>query len=162
MNADPDIRRRRAILYSVAAVVLAVLVAFAILPRGKGDEKPKNTEPPRAAVILERIKLKAVDDSKSSGIAELLRRGEKRSLRVLAVKLKPNKGDDEAYQLVLTGGEAEEKLLGNAIVGTPRVFVGESKLKDGELERYRRIELRRVTRGPSPSATTVLRGKISR
>jgi hypothetical protein len=159
---DSSIRRRRQILYTAALLVLGVLVAVAILPGLKSDKPKTSTVPPKTPVILARINLKSVAGQTGSGVAELLRRGSTNSLRVLAIKLPPNKTDDEAYQLVLAGKSSSERLLGTAIVGKQGVFVGEAKLGIDELERYRRIELRRVTRGSNPTAENVLRGRIPR
>jgi hypothetical protein len=64
--------------------------------------------------------------------------------------------------LLLTGGQPEDKLLGNSVVGSERIFVGEAKLTVAELHKYKRVELRVITNGAPPSSKTVLRGTIPR
>ncbi len=158
---DPAIAKRRRILYSVALIALVAIAVFALGPLSGSETKPKKQPKVETPVILARIELKPVGRSAASGLAEVLRRGDRQSLRVLATKLTPNK-KDEAYQLVLAGGDAPERLLGTAIVGKERLFVGEAKIGIDELERHRTVQLRRVTRGENPTATTVLRGRIPR
>ncbi len=158
---DPAIAKRRRILYSVALIALVAIAVVALGPLSGSETKPKKQPKVVTPVILARIELKPVGRSSASGLAEVLRRGTRQSLRVLATKLAPNK-QDEAYQLVLAGGKAPERLLGTAIVGKERLFVGEAKIGIDELERHRTVQLRRVTRGANPTATTVLRGRIPR
>lgn len=158
---DPAIARRRRVLYAVALVALVGIAVFALGPLSGEKKKTSKQAKVVTPVILARIELKPVGGSSASGLAEVLRRGSGQSLRVLATKLTPNK-KDEAYQLVLAGGAAPERLLGTAIVGAERLFVGEAKIGIDELERHRTIQLRRVTRGPDATAETVLRGRIPR
>lgn len=157
-----NVARRRAILYSLGALLLLGIVVYAVTGiSASGDDKPKAKAPTATPVIVGRIQLKAVKGESGSGLAELLNRNDQESLRVIASKLPPNQ-KDEAYQLVLAGGKDGERMLGNAVVGKARVFVGEAKLGFAELERYKRVELRRVTRGENPTAELVLRGRIPR
>lgn len=153
--------RRRRLLYAAAglALLLVGVVALLTLLRS-GDDTPDDKRPQLATpVILTRVKLTPPDGGQARGLAELLRREEKESLRVLATRLKPS-AKDNWYQLQLAGGKAPARLLGSAVVGDQRVFVGESKLAISELERHTRVELRRVTR--SGGDTLVLRGRIPR
>lgn len=163
---DPDItrraiRRRRAVLYAAAALALVVIAVVAV--RGLSPDEPKVRTPVRMAppVIVERIRLKAVDGSKAHGLVEVLRRGQNNSLRILATGLKPNRRTD-VHQLVLRGGSAPEQLLGSQNVGQQGVFVGEARISLNELRRHRRIELRLVRGGTPPREKTVLRGRIPR
>lgn len=158
---DPAIAKRRRILYAITAVVAVVIAAVAVTPLLKDDTPKKKRVVTPTPVIVARIDLKPVRGASGGGLAEVLRRNERESLRVLAAKLTPNK-EDQAYQLVLTGGNAKEKLLGTAVVGQQRIFVGESKIGIDELEEHRRIELQRVDKDPSVPRVTVLRGKIPR
>lgn len=153
----PDIRRRRLILYAAASVGLAAVIVVGVLTLAGGTEKPAAKPKLKAPVIVERIPLRPVNNSGARGLGELVRREKGDGFRVLAVQLKPS-GDDEAYQLVLTGG-SPEKLLGTEIVGDDGAFVGESPVSADELHSFKRVELRKVTRSPE-SATTVLRGSI--
>jgi hypothetical protein len=159
-SRNPAVARRRRILYGAAAIVLIAAVAFAVFPLIKPQKRAKATNPAVRPLIVARIKLRPVGSGRQSGLAEILRRRDSQSLRVMAVALRPNK-EDEAYQLVLAGG-ADEQLLGTEVVGRQRIFVGETKVTAGDLQRHRRIELRRVTRGPGAKATLVLRGRLPR
>lgn len=154
----PDIRRRRLILYAAASLALAAVIVAGVLTLSGGTKKPAAKPKLKAPVIVERIPLKPVDGSSARGLGELVRREDKDGFRVLAVQLKPSSGDNQAYQLVLTGGEPE-KLLGTEVVGKDGAFVGESPVSATELHSFKRVELRRVTRKPE-TAKTVLRGKI--
>lgn len=156
-NQAPDIRRRRLILYAAASVGLAAVIVAGVLTLSGGTKKPTAKPKLKAPVIVERIPLKPVDGSSARGLGELVRRESKDGFRVLAVQLKPS-GDNQAYQLVLTGGEPE-KLLGTEVVGKDGAFVGEAPVSAGELHSFKRVELRRVSRDPE-TAKTVLRGKI--
>jgi hypothetical protein len=158
---DPDIRRRRLVLYACASIALLVIAGFAARSLFQGDDKPKDAPKVIAPVIIERIELKPVRGASGRGLAEVLRRGQAESVRVLAAELKPST-DKQIYQLVLAGGAGEDKLLGNSVVGAERIFVGEARLPVETLNQYRRIELRLITNGAPPSEKTVLRGKIPR
>jgi len=158
---DPDIRKRRLVLYSAAALALVLIAGFAGRTLLSGDDKPKPAPKVLTPVIIERIQLKPVRGASGRGLAEVLRRGSAESMRVLAARVKPST-EKQIYQLLLTGGQPEDKLLGNSAVGSERIFVGEAKLTVAELHKYRRVELRLVTNGEPPSEKTVLRGKIPR
>lgn len=158
---DPDIRKRRLMLYAAALLALLLIGGFAARTLISGEDKPKPAATVLTPVIIERIQLKPVGGGSGRGLAEVLRRGEAESMRVLAARLKPST-DKQIYQLLLTGGQAEDKLLGNSSVGPERIFVGEAKLSVAELHKYRRVELRLITNGAPPSEKTVLRGKIPR
>lgn len=155
---DPAIARRRRILFFGAAAILLALVAVAVVPLLQHDKKPVRVKPPQSAVILARVELKPVGGGQAKGLAEILRRGQDQSIRVLATKLPPSR-EGEVYGLFLAGG-APQRLLGSAVVGSQRIFVGEAKVGIGELEKFKRIELRRATTGQDPKETIVLRGKI--
>lgn len=157
---DPHLARRRYVLYGASSIALLLILALAVVPRLQTNSAPKPKMAPTKPVILARVDLKAVGTGRQSGLAEILRRGREQSLRFLAVGLRPNRRG-EAYQLVLAGGSGE-RLLGTAVVGRQRVFVGEAKVGINEIERHRRVELRRVTRGPDARATLVLRGRLPR
>ncbi|MBJ7457655.1 MAG: hypothetical protein JHD02_00560 [Thermoleophilaceae bacterium] len=158
---DPSVRKRRLVLYSAAGLAILLVAAFAGRTLLAGDDKP--APPPKvvAPVIVERIQMKPVGGSRARGLAEVLRRGNDESVRVLAAQLKPS-AENQVYRLLLTGGPPEDKLLGNSAVGTERIFVGEAKVTVDELHSYKRIEIRAVTNGAPPSEKTVLRGKIPR
>jgi hypothetical protein len=156
---EPDIRRRRVVLYSCAALALLLIAGFAARTLFTGDDKPIAAPKVIAPVIIERIEMKPVRGASGRGLAEVLRRGQAESVRVLAAELKPST-DKQIYQLVLAGGPGDDKLLGNSVVGAERIFVGEAKLPVETLNKYKRIELRLITNGAPPSEKTVLRGKI--
>ncbi|MGK2877692.1 MAG: hypothetical protein ACSLFF_03810 [Solirubrobacterales bacterium] len=158
---DPNIRKRRLVLYSAACLAILLVALFAARSLLAGDDKPK--APPKVVtpVIVERIQMKPVGGSRARGLAEVLRRGDAESVRVLAARLKPTT-DRQIYQLLLTGGAPEDKLLGNSAVGSERIFVGEATVTVEALHKYRRIEIRVVTNGAPPSEEAVLRGKIPR
>lgn len=158
---DPDIRKRRLVLYAAAALALILIAGFAGRTLFSGDDKPKAAPKVLTPVIIERIQLKPVGGTSGRGLAEVLRRGDAESMRVLAARLKPST-EKQVYQLVLTGGQPEDKLLGGSAVGAERIFVGEAKLTVQELHKYRRVELRVITNGAPPTEKTVLRGKIPR
>lgn len=157
---DATLARRRRILYAAAAIGLLIVAAIAALPLLQADKtKTKRTVPVKTPVILARIEMRPVGRSGARGLGEVIRRGREQSLRVIAGKLRPN-AKDEAYQLVLTGGTGGFKLLGTAVVGDQRLFVGESKTSIEQLEGFKRLELRRVTAGVDGTEHTVLRGRI--
>lgn len=158
---DPNLARRRRILYAAALIGLLLVAAVAARPLFTSDSKPKHAAPVVTPVIVARIEMKPVGSSSSRGLAEVLRRGQAESIRVLATKLTPSK-KNAAYQLVLTGGKGDFKLLGTAVVGDQGIFVGESKTDIDEIEEFKRIELRRVTAEPDATEKTVLRGKVPR
>ncbi len=158
---DPDIRKRRLVLYSAAFLAILLIAGSAGRTLISGDDKPKAAPKVLTPVIIERIQLRPVGGSSGRGLAEVLRRGDAESMRVLAARLKPST-DRQIYQLLLTGGQPENKLLGNSVVGSERIFVGEAKLTVAELQKYRRVELRVITNGAPPSEKTVLRGAIPR
>lgn len=160
-GSDPDIRKRRLALYAAAGVAILLVAGFAARSLFSGDDKPRTAPKVQTPVIIERIQMKPVGSANGRGLAEVLRRGETQSLRVLAARLKPAT-DKQVYQLVLTGGSADEKVLGNEVVGAERLFVGESKVSVATLHQHRRIELRLITNGAPPSEKTVLRGSIPR
>lgn len=155
---DPAIARRRRILYAATLMALIAIAAVAIVGLLDQPKPRKPRRPPVTPVILARVELKPVRRASGSGIAEILRRGDQQSLRVLATGLRPS-GRDRIYQLVLAGGSAD-RLLGSAVVGAPRIFVGESKLELKELQRHRFIELRLSS--SADQSETVLRGRIPR
>jgi hypothetical protein len=158
---DPDIRKRRLVLYLAAALALLLIAGFAGRTLLEAEDRPKAAPKVLTPVIIERIQLKPVGGASGRGLAEVLRRGDAESMRVLAARLKPST-EQQVYQLLLTGGQPEEKLLGNSAVGSERIFVGEAKLTVAELHKYRRVELRLITNGAPPTEKTVLRGKIPR
>jgi hypothetical protein len=158
---QPDIRKRRQVLYVATAIGVLLVAVFAARSLFSGDDKPKTAPKVITPVIIERIELKPVDGASGRGLAEVLRRGEAESLRVLTAKLKPS-NDKQIYQLVLTGGTSDEKLLGNEAVGADGIFVGEAKVSIATLHQYKRIEIKRITNGAPPKETTVLRGSIPR
>jgi hypothetical protein len=158
---QPDIRKRRRVLYIAAAIGILLVAAFAARSLFSGDDKPKAAPKVLTPVIIERIQLKPVKGASGRGLAEVLRRGEAESLRVLTAKLKPS-NDKQIYQLVLAGGAAYEKLLGNEAVGAEGIFVGEAKVSVSTLHQYKRIEVRLITNGAPPTEKTVLRGSIPR
>lgn len=158
---DPDIRKRRLVLYSAALLALLLVAGFAGRTLLSGDDNPEVVPKVLTPVIIERIQLKPIGGSSGRGLAEVLRRGSAESMRVLAARLKPST-EKQIYQLVLTGGQPEDKLLGNSAIGSERIFVGEAKLTVAELQKYRRVELRVITNGAPPSEKTVLRGTIPR
>lgn len=158
---DPDIRKRRLVLYACAVVALLVIAVFAARTLFEGDEKPAAAPKVIAPVIIERIQMKPVRGASGQGLAEVLRRGDAESMRVLAAELKPST-DKQVYQLLLAGGPSEDKLLGNSAVGQEKIFVGEAKLPLKTLNQYKRIELRLITNGAPPTEKTILRGKIPR
>lgn len=156
---DPHIQGRRRILYVAAVAASLVVAGVAASSLLKSDNKPKPAPKTVTPVIVARVPLKPVGGASGRGLAEILRRGPAQSMRVLAAKLTPTT-DKQFYQLVLTGGGAEERVLGNEQVGKQSVFVGESKIALAELQKHRYIVLRRVTNGAPVKQTTVLRGKI--
>lgn len=157
---DPAIVRRRRILIAAAGMIILLLGAAALLPLLKDDAKPATTKAPEKPVIVARIQMKATKNAtKAHGLGELIHRGDSESLRVLVSGLRANK-KNEAYQLVLAGGKNPEKLLGTAVVGDQGIFVGEAAVGFDELKQYRRLQLRRVTRGEHPTAVLVATGKI--
>jgi hypothetical protein len=159
---DPSIRRRRLILYTGAAAALILVAGVAAISLfGGKDEKSKPPAKLAAPLIVERIQLKPVGGSSGRGLAEVLRRGDAESLRVLAAQLKPSE-DKQVYQLVLAGGPGGEKLLGNEAVGKQKIFVGESKVSLATFRQYKRVEIRLVTNADPPRVKTVLRGTIPR
>ncbi len=159
---DATLVRRRRVLYLLTAALLAALAVYGALTLELGQDDEPTVRPPVATpVIVARIKLSSVAGQRGRGLGELINRNDKESLRVLASRLRPNR-EGEAYQLVLAGGPDGERMLGNAVVGDARVFVGEAELSFDQLERYKRVELRRVTAGERPTAELVLRGKIPR
>lgn len=157
---DPVIARRRRILFAVGGLVLLCVTIVAVTPLLKSDKKAKTVQPPKQAVILARVELRPVGGANGKGLAEVIRRGGQQSVRVLAARIAPSK-DGEVYGLFLTNG-AKQKLLGSALVGSQRIFVGESKVGIHELEQFKRIELRRATTGANPKETVILRGRIPR
>jgi hypothetical protein len=159
---DKSIARRRRLLYAAAFVGFLLVAAVAARSIFSGDDKDTKTPVKLTApVIVERIQLKPVGSSSGRGLAEVLRRGNAESLRVLVAELKPT-ANGQIYQLVLTGGPKDEKLLGNEAVGKQKIFVGEAKLPLETLHSYRRIELRLVTNGDPPDEALIVRGKIPR
>ncbi|MBJ7354967.1 MAG: hypothetical protein JHC98_09090 [Thermoleophilaceae bacterium] len=158
---DPEIRRRRLVLYACAALALLVIAGFAARTLFKGEDKPTAAPKVVAPVIIERIQMKPVRGANGRGLAEVLRRGSAQSVRVLAAELKPST-DKQVYQLVLADGPGDEKLLGNSAVGEEKIFVGEAKVSLQTLNQYKRIELRLITNGAPPTEKTILRGKIPR
>lgn len=161
-TVDVQIRRRRMMLYVGALLALAVVGVVAVKSLASGDSNqqrmPVRMAPP---LIVERIPLKPVRESASRGLAEVLRRGQADSLRVLATRLEPTTRL-QVYQLVLAGGRAPEQLLGNEAVGDTGVFVGEARIEIPLLRTHRRVELRLVTNGAKPKQQTILRGAIPR
>ncbi|MFT4048399.1 MAG: hypothetical protein QM648_01015 [Solirubrobacterales bacterium] len=158
---NPELARRRRILYGAAALGLLIVAVIAARPLFTSDAKPKKAAPVVTPVIVARVKMKPVDGSSSRGLAEVLRRGQAESVRVIATKLRPS-AKNEAYQADLVGGTGEFKLLGTVIVGDEGIFVGESKTSIDELEQFKYIELRRVTAEPNATEKTILRGRIPR
>ncbi|MBI2691930.1 MAG: hypothetical protein HYX29_08315 [Solirubrobacterales bacterium] len=158
---DPDVRKRRLVLYAAALLALLLVAGFAGRTLLSGDDNPEVVPKVLTPVIIERIQLKPIGGSSGRGLAEVLRRGSAESMRVLAARLKPST-EKQIYQLVLTGGQPEDKLLGNSAIGSERIFVGEAKLTVAELQKYRRVELRVIINGAPPSEKTVLRGTIPR
>lgn len=156
---DPSIRRRRRILYAAAVVGSLLIAAVAASSLLKGDDKPKKAPKTATPVIVARIEMKPVRGASGRGLAEILRRAGRESVRVLAARLVPTT-EQQFYQLVLTGGDAEERVLGNAQVGDQRIFVGESKITLAAMQKHKHIDLRRVTNGAPVKQTTILRGKI--
>lgn len=153
-------RRRRLILYCVSGLALAVVVALAIAPTLKQKPKERKVTTP-TPVILARIQLKPVGGSAGRGLAEIIRRDANQSMRVLAARLKPNR-EGGSYALMLSGGKADERRLGGAVVGDERIFVGEAKVTIEELERHKWVELRRVEAANRGEGVTVLRGRVPR
>lgn len=156
---DPSIRKRRRILYAAAVVASLLIAAVAASSLLKGDDKPKKAPKTVTPVIVARVEMKPVKGAQGRGLAEILRRAGRESVRVLAARLVPTT-DKQFYQLVLTGGKAEERVLGNAQVGEQRIFVGESKITLEAMQRHKYIDLRRVTNGAPVKQTTILRGRI--
>lgn len=161
VKRDPVIARRRRILFFGAGLILLCLIVVVALPLVRSDKKPARAAPPKQAVILARIDMRPVGNNAGKGLAEVIRRGQQQSLRVLAARLAPSK-KGEVYGLFLAGGNGGEKLLGSAVVGSQRIFVGEAKVGIHELESFKRIELRRATTGDDPTETIVLRGRVPR
>jgi len=156
---DPSIRRRRRILYAAAVVGSLLIAAVAASSLLKGSDKPKQAPKTVTPVIVARVPMKPVKGAQGRGLAEILRRAGRESVRVLAARLAPTT-EKQFYQLVLTGGAAEERVLGNAQVGEQRIFVGESKISLAEMQKHKYIDLRRVTNGAPVKQTTILRGRI--
>jgi hypothetical protein len=157
---DPAIARRRTILFSVGAMAVLLLAVVALIPLLKADPKPKTVKPPEKPVIVARIEMKATKNAKKAhGLGELIHRGDVESLRVLVSGLPANR-KNEAYQLMLAGGENPEKLLGTVVVGDQGIFVGEAKVGFEELKQFKRLQLRRVTRGDNPTAELVSTGRV--
>lgn len=161
IERDPQIVRRRRILFAGGGLILLILIAVALVPLLAKDTPPKRSAPPKQAVILARIAMKPVGAQTGKGLAEVIRRGQQQSIRVLAARL-PQSKRGEVYGLFLAGGREPQRLIGSAVVGAQRIFIGEAKVGIGELEQHRRIELRRATTGKIPKETIVLRGKIPR
>jgi hypothetical protein len=159
---DATTRKRRRLLYAAAAVALVLIAVVAAQSLFSGEDK-ETTKPVKLAapVIVERIQMKPVGSASGHGLAEVLRRGDAESLRVLAAELKPS-GQGEIYQLVLKAKGKEEKLLGNEAVGKQKIFVGEAKLPLSTLHDYSTIELRLISNGDPPKQTPILRGTIPR
>lgn len=156
---DPNIRKRRRWLY-IAAVLGSLLVAgVAASSLFKGSDKPKKAVKTPTPVIVARVQMKPVGSAHGRGLAEILTRDGRESVRVLAARLTPTT-DKQFYQLVLTGGSAEERVLGNEQVGKQSVFIGESKISLAQMQKHKYIDLRRVTNGAPVKQTTILRGKI--
>lgn len=156
---QPNVRRRRLILYAAALAALLVVAAFgASTLLSGGDDEPKKARL-ATPLIVERFELKPVAGASGRGIAELLTRPTGTGLRVLAQDLKRSSAK-QVYQLVLAGGTAGEKLLGNEVVGRTGLFVGEAKVSVDELHQHKRIELRLITQGDPPTEKTILRGSI--
>lgn len=158
-DRDPSIRKRRRILYAAAVVGSLLVAAVAASSLFKGDDKPKPAPKTVTPVIVARVPLKPVGGASGRGLAEILRRNSAESMRVLAAKLTPTT-DKQFYQLVLSGGNAEERVLGNEQVGRQSVFIGESKISLAEIQKHKYIVLRRVTNGAPVKQTTILRGTI--
>lgn len=156
---DPAIRRRRRVLYAGGAVGL--LLVAAVAAASLIDSKPKPAAAPKltAPVIVARIQMRPVSGGSARGLGEILRRGDGESLRVLIARLKASRGS-QFYQLILAGGDADERVLGNQKVSSEGVFVGETKITLEELQRHGRLELRLVKPGPPVVQRTVVRGKI--
>lgn len=157
---DPAITRRRRILFASAGLVILLLGAVALIPLLKTGSRTASQKTPEKPVIVARIQMKPTKNAKKAhGLGELIHRGKTESLRVLVSGLRANK-KNEAYQLVLAGGKDPEKLLGTVVVGQQGIFVGESPIGFDQLRQYRRLQLRRVTRGSNPTAVLVATGKI--
>lgn len=158
-EAPPNVRRRRQILYTAAAIAVLVVAGFGVHSLISSKKEPPKPVKLATPVIVERFELKPVAGAAGRGIAELLRRPTGTGLRILASGLQPSKSK-QVYQLVLTGGTSAEKLLGNEVVGRTGYFVGEAKVTVDELHAYKRIELRLVSAGPPATEKTILRGPI--
>lgn len=156
---DPSIRRRRRVLYAAAVLGSLLIAGVAASSLLKGSEKPKQAPKTVTPVIVARVPMKPVRGAQGRGLAEILRRAGRESVRVLAARLLPTT-EKQFYQLVLTGGSAEERVLGNAQVGKQRIFVGESKISLSAMQKHKFIDLRRVTNGAPVKETTILRGRI--
>jgi len=158
-TGTPNVRRRRLILYTAAALALLVVAGFGVHSLVSGKKSQPKVVKMATPVIVERFELKPVGGAAGRGIAELLNRPTGTGLRILASGLQPSKSK-QVYQLVLAGGTSAEKLLGNEVVGKTGYFVGEAKISVDELHAYKRIELRLVSAGPPASEQTILRGPI--
>lgn len=154
------LRRRRLILYAATLLALLLVLGYGAVTLLGGSSGDEATAPP-PPLIVERIRMNPVGRSRARGLAELLRRNQGESMRVIAAPLRPTKRH-EVYQLLLVGGSGGERLLGNVAVGSGGMFIGEAKIGSSELRRHRRLEIRLTSTAREGSERVLLRGKIPR
>lgn len=156
------IRFRRRMLFAFGVLALVAVVGVAAVQTRGDDERPPAGAAVggSAAVVVERIELKAKKTGKTRGLVEVVVRDQKTSLRMIAVKLEPTRGE-EIYQVTLIGGREDEKVLGGRPVGESGTFLARAEVTSAELHRHRGIELRRVAPGDE-KGELVLDAKIPR
>ncbi|MBI4898812.1 MAG: hypothetical protein HY827_10665 [Actinobacteria bacterium] len=165
-ESDADARRRRRRwLYAFASLGIAAVSAVAVVQLVKGNDSDHARDllatKPTSSVVLERFELKAPNGGRAQGLVELIRKDDKTSLRMIAVRLKPSV-TDEVYQVSLTGGDEDERLLGGEVVGGKGTFIARADINSEELHKYSRIEMRRVGSTTVGSGKLVLRSRIPR
>ena len=161
--APADVRKRRRWLIAFSLLACLAVTSVATVRAIKTNDREKAramvTKEVKASLVLERFELSAPNGGRAQGLVELVRREEKTSLRMIAVRLKPSIAD-EIYQVSLTGGSGESKLLGGEPAGAKGTFLARAEISADELHQFRRIEVRRVGSNTSGQGKLVLRARI--
>lgn len=161
--SSADVRRRRRWLLAFALLACVAVASVATVRAIKTNDREKAralvTKEVKSSVVLERFELSAPSGGRAQGLVELVRREDKTSLRMIAVRLRPSIAD-ELYQVSLTGGSDEDKLLGGETVDSKGTFLARAEISVDELHKYRRFEVRRVGSNTSGKGKLVLRARI--
>ena len=162
---EPDqsvvLRRRRLTLAALALAAIGVVVVVALFKSG-GGETAKQTRAPAAAVRatpIERIALRATDKSRAYGVADVVRRGSRTELRVLAVGLRPTSGN-AVYKVRLVGSAIDPLTVGSARTDSKGTMIGAAPISLDQLKKYSRLEIALGQPRVESVGAAVLRGKL--